>query len=947
MAENISALTIKTSEDDIMAAIQKNGFYIDRVEKTPDRCLAAVRQTGRALEVIPKALHTSELCLEAVKQNGQALKCASKKVITYDICMEAVKNDGEVLAFVSDKFYTLELFVEAIKQNGKALRYIPETIKSEKICMQAVKQNGLALEFVPQNILSKELYLSAVEQNGLALEYVPSSKKNKGLCVAAVTNNALALEYVPNRFKSSDLCNMALQQDLRAFLYFPETMCTLERCFEVLELLVCRVEDISEISYSIRSTIRNIVECLPEDVHNDVRIIALERKLGARRFKEKSFDVGINKFVTKEFVSYREDDEISEFTSFTEFYEHLGGNLENANLYDYNFKGINLSDFNIVGAYINSAVLIEQNLYDDSFFSKNIKDSNGNAELLFSVENEVVEAIAVLHETDLDLFAPALNDRSRKIFYISDIHLNHKLKKQFPLYATEQEARQYIQQLVKKMIATATDNSYDDYLLIGGDVSFNFEISKLFYSELAKCWSARRIVVILGNHELWDFSNDGSESECTNALDEIIQRYREMLSDLGVKFLYNGLLISNEERSIIISEEQLDTISSDELKGICLKSSLVILGGLGYSGLNPDFNATHGIYRETIKSLDEDIKQTERFNHLYDKINDALGSSQIIVFTHAPKENWSNTNHNCNWIYVNGHTHRNEYYYSGEKTIYADNQIGYYSSSIGLKSFKTSKIYDTFKYYTDGIYIISREQYLDFNRGVGINVTFNRIGKVYMLKKSGVYCFIFENTDTGKNYLLSGGTITNLEHDDINYYYERMAYYSDSIKGLFSGYHNAMKLIAEAVKKIGGAGTIHGCIVDIDFYNHIFVNPTDGTITPYFALSVVHKFMYPDINALLLEQRSDLYDKYIKLTGDKSEGIRLLKGESDIAGVDVSKYISDTHMYSPSRIMKSIQYLTDVNVIRIWNDKVMNIRTPIEREDEGSYIGQKGTLMLP
>lgn len=99
----------KMNDQDIMTAIQKNGFYIDQVEKTPERCLAAVRQNGLALQLIPKDIHSVALCLEAVKQNASAIKYVSRKIITNDICLEAVRSDGTVIAYstyIPDEFRT-------------------------------------------------------------------------------------------------------------------------------------------------------------------------------------------------------------------------------------------------------------------------------------------------------------------------------------------------------------------------------------------------------------------------------------------------------------------------------------------------------------------------------------------------------------------------------------------------------------------------------------------------------------------------------------------------------------------------------------------------------------------------------------------------------------------------------------------------------------------------
>jgi len=940
---------ISISDRDIMSAIQENGWYIDKVEKTPERSLEAVKQDGLTLKLIPKNLHSLALCLEAVKQNASAIKYVSRKIMADDICIEAVRNKGTIIAnstYIPDEFRAKKLYLEAIKQNGKALEYVPDKYKSDSFCRIAIVQNGLALQFVPKNILSKELFMLAVEQNGLALEYVPYKNRSKELCNAAFNNNVLALEHVPNRYKKTELCNAAVNSSWKAFLYVPESMYTLNNCLELFERILRECDDLSLMSYSDRSCVREIANRLPDSINNDIQIIRLERQLQVREFKRKYFDRETHRFITIEKICYREEDEVKEFDLFVDFYKHVDGELKNAYLHDYDFKEVSLADFNIEGAYINSAVLIEQHLYDDSFYAENVKDYDCNTELMISAENEVVEAISVLH--DIDLFSnDTLNDTSHKIYYISDIHLNHKLLKAFPTNATELEVKMYIRQLVKKMIDTATDHSYDDYLLIAGDISFNFEISTLFYTELVKYmksrrWSTSQIVVVLGNHELWNFNRRGGEHSNLLTLDEIIQQYRDFFSSLGICFLQNDLLLSNGE---IISEKQLESIDQDELKQICLKNAFAILGGLGFTGLNSQFNATQGIYRQTIMTLDEDIKQTNQFKFIYNKVKSVLGNDKVIILTHTPKENWSNEDYNRNWIYVNGHTHRNDYCCDEEKTFYSDNQIGYYSTSIGLKHFKLSRVYDIFKYYPDGVYSISREQYLDFNRGVEIKVTFNRTGTIHMLKNNNVYCFIFENQNTGKKYLLNGGMINNLEHNDINYYFERMAYYSDAIRGLFSDYNQALKSISDSIKKIGGIGTIHGCIVDIDFFNHIYVNPEDGTVTQYFALSIVDKYIYPNVKSLLLAQRKDLYDNYMKLLDGESEGDKLLKGEIKAGSIEISRFIPDTYMYRPSRIMKSLQYLTEVNVIRIWNDRIFE--SQYQRKSKAKELcDNKDTLLL-
>lgn len=294
---------ITISDRDIMSAIQENGWYIDKVKKTPERCLEAVKQNGRTLQLVPKNLHSVALCLEAVKQNALAIKYVSRKIMTDDICIEAVRNDGTIIAYstyIPDEFRTKKLYLEAIKQNGKALEYVPDKYKSESFCRIAIMQNGLALEFVPKNILSKELFMLAVEQNGLGLEYVPSKNRSKELCNAAVNNNVLALEHVPNRYKTTELCNAAVNSSWKAFLYVPKSMYTLNNCLEIFERILREYDDLSEISYSDRSCVREIANRLPDDINNDIQIIRLERQLQVREFKRKYFDKETHRFITIE-----------------------------------------------------------------------------------------------------------------------------------------------------------------------------------------------------------------------------------------------------------------------------------------------------------------------------------------------------------------------------------------------------------------------------------------------------------------------------------------------------------------------------------------------------------------------------------------------------------------------------------------------------------------------
>lgn len=41
-----------------------------------------------------------------------------------------------------------------------------------------------------------------------------------------------------------------------------------------------------------------------------------------------------------------------------------------------------------------------------------------------------------------------------------------------------------------------------------------------------------------------------------------------------------------------------------------------------------------------------------------------------------------------------------------------------------------------------------------------------------------------------------------------------------------------------------------------------------------------------------------------------------------------SEHMTGTEMYDPSRIIRSLQYIWDKNVIRIWNDDILTLKEP-------------------
>lgn len=85
-------------------------------------------------------------------------------------------------------------------------------------------------------------------------------------------------------------------------------------------------------------------------------------------------------------------------------------------------------------------------------------------------------------------------------------------------------------------------------------------------------------------------------------------------------------------------------MSEEEIRSKSQCCSVIILGGIGFSGLNEKFNASNIRYGKSFDELSreaalrKDIQEAIRFNTIYTKILKSLDKSRVIVLTHVKKE---------------------------------------------------------------------------------------------------------------------------------------------------------------------------------------------------------------------------------------------------------------------------------------------------------------------
>ena len=148
-----------------------------------------------------------------------------------------------------------------------------------------------------------------------------------------------------------------------------------------------------------------------------------------------------------------------------------------------------------------------------------------------------------------------------------------------------------------------------------------------------------------------------------------------------------------------------------------------------------------------------------------------------------------------------------------------------------------------------------------------------------------------------------------------------------TIKTPLDKFVSRQQRIADTVKRIGGDGTIHGCIIDIDFYNHIYLNPFDSSITGYWATNIIDKVVYPSVPNLLEVNCPAMFDEYVKLLKDGTKNPLVPRKQTT---VDASTQIYlDTNIYKASREIAKMQRLYS-NILTSWSEDALHKRTRIK-----------------
>lgn len=274
--------------------------------------------------------------------------------------------------------------------------------------------------------------------------------------------------------------------------------------------------------------------------------------------------------------------------------------------------------------------------------------------------------------------------------------------------------------------------------------------------------------------------------------------------------------------------------------------------------------------------------------------------------------------------------------------------------------------------YEDGIYDITLDDYCTYYKTLFPSWNkpkFKYTKSIKFLKHSGFYMFV---SVSAKNIYscFDGGRIYHLIKP-LSYYYDNLPAYCHQVLKLFKPYWDALFTIANKLKTVPLSqefekqrylegkkdeselsnsfqdylkfrnaigrfqGNVHGFIIDLDFFNHLYINPLDGSVHAYCADDMKSRNVYKSPETLIKKNLPSLYPGFKNLlnTGE----LPLLENASRslittnnhestpaISSEDAeSIHMKGTDIYSASSKLYKLQRIYQYHLVVKWYPEIM------------------------
>lgn len=436
-------------------------------------------------------------------------------------------------------------------------------------------------------------------------------------------------------------------------------------------------------------------------------------------------------------------------------------------------------------------------------------------------------------------------------------------------------------------------------------------------------------LIILGNHEYIDFFD----------VDTAVKFYKATLEPMGYIVLQNKY-VENDD--------------------------VVIYGGSGFAKYNESYNAdTLVCCKSMMGNRAYEIEQTTLFEEGYEAAKKhAMETGKcFICATHYPVDSCLGK-FDREAVYFTGHTHINERVRTEEKVLYCDNQIGYHNRGkfdgvIRFKRATMDSVTNPYVLFEDGCYPTTPDEYLRFYEYIGEYIGEGKLirkrcetGALYVIKSKGYYGFFVVNR-SGISIVSGGKTKRIALNTNIDWIYDNFNLVVNKYLAVLEPLRMVQTQISVELKRLGFWGSIHGLIVDIDYYDHVMVNPVNGSITFYYSplFGVVRQFetfqkQLEFMNDEGLLEGRDLDAKLLKTGSAVSEcDVLALRGSSVLASVE-NNSVSDEMMavsrtdgvYGLSRAVSPLQRLFTGHVLRDFDLRLIGV------EDEKIEVRKRRSM---
>ena len=524
---------------------------------------------------------------------------------------------------------------------------------------------------------------------------------------------------------------------------------------------------------------------------------------------------------------------------------------------------------------------------------------------------------------DNDFLGYRRNDSSFciDVIYISDLHLNYK-------YSDDRD--KYIYNVARSLINSLIDiikqyELYFPYVVFLGDIADDREDVYLFYRYYNKfanrlynklshryystrLYDMRNTYVILGNHEFMQF----------DTIDDGVKWYKDRLSYMGYNVLFNEYMFGN---------------TRDMIRLKCI--GVIVFGGTGFAGLNAKYNADNLVCSKNFDRKEE-IRQSKLFEKAY---NEAVRFAKkhccvLLCFSHY-QYNDCLKKYNNQTIFFSGHTHINVVSNTEDLVLYANNQVGLKSTNYEFKHHMVGIITNPYSSLGDGWYetnLVNYVQFMDYLSVMllGWKLISKKIkehnGKLYLVKKHEVYGFFVVCYDKDKPYsfICNGGRLKKI-HDN----YDIDSIFND-FDSVIIGYLNLVcpvrkkqQLLSDAFKQLGLRGRIHGLIVDIDYWNHVMINPITGELQYYYSEGL-------DQDPILFKSLLEV-EPVKELEADKLNSI--IASNNVLMEKSCENSFINNEAYGVSMKINAIQFLFDKRLLRRFDYDLVKFRNLLEGKE--------------